>query len=415
VRVARRRVAQRTVGFTESVIREMTRLCAIHGGINLAQGFPNFPAPAQVKEAAKRAIDADINQYAITWGSKGLRDALARTYRELYAMQVDPETMLTVTCGSTEAMISTLLAICDPGDEVVVLEPFYENYGPDAAISGATPVFVPLRPPSFEFDPDELAKAFTPRTRAIIVNTPNNPTGRVFTRAELETIARLCREHDVIAVTDEIYEHIRYPKDRESGPSSTGRAEPGSYEGEHIPIATLEGMAERTVTISGASKTFSVTGWRVGWIVAPPELTAAIRKVHDFVTVGAPAPLQEAIAVALDLGRPYYDRLSSEYRARRDRLVPALAAAGLSPNTPEGAYYVLCDIRPFGFGDDVAFANWLVREVGVAGVPGSSFFSRRELGRHLIRFTFCKTPDVLDEAAARLARVGDLARARSDG
>jgi aminotransferase len=393
VRVARQHVARRTVGFTESVIREMTRLCAMHGGINLAQGFPNFPAPAQVKEAAKRAIDADINQYAITWGAKSLRDALARTYRELYAMQIDPETMLTVTCGSTEAMISTLLAICDPGDEVIVLEPFYENYGPDAAISGATPVFVPLRPPSFAFDPEELARAFTSRTRAIIVNTPNNPTGRVFTRAELETIARLCREHDVIAVTDEIYEHIR-------------------YDGEHIPIATLDGMAERTVTISGASKTFSVTGWRVGWIVAAPELTAAIRKVHDFVTVGAPAPLQEAIAVALDLGRPYYERLSSEYRVRRDHLVRVLDAAGLSPTTPQGAYYVLCDIRPFAFDDDVAFANWLVRDVGVAGVPGSSFFSRRELGRHLIRFTFCKTPDVLDEAGVRLSRLHDLARAR---
>jgi aspartate/methionine/tyrosine aminotransferase len=394
--VARRRVAQRTVGFTESVIREMTRLNAIHGGINLAQGFPNFPAPSEVKEAAKRAIDADINQYAITWGSKTLRDALARVYRELYAMQVDPETMLTVTCGSTEAMISTLLAICDPGDEVIVLEPFYENYGPDAAISGATPVFVPLRPPTFEFDPDELTRAFGPRTKAIIVNTPNNPTGRVFTLAELETIARLCREHDVIAVTDEIYEHIR-------------------YDGAHIPIATLEGMADRTVTISGASKTFSVTGWRVGWIVAAPELTAAIRKVHDFVTVGAPAPLQEGIAVALGLGRAYYNRLATEYRGRRDHLVRALDAAGLSPSTPQGAYYVLCDISPFGFEDDVAFSNWLVREVGVAGVPGSSFFSRRDLGRHLIRFTFCKTPDVLDEAGARLGRVRELARTRLKG
>jgi len=396
MRLARSRVARRTVGFTESVIREMTRLSAMHAAINLAQGFPNFPAPPEVKDAAKRAIDADINQYAITWGSKSLRDALARTYGELYDMRVDPETMLTVTCGSTEAMISTLLAICDPGDEVIVLEPFYENYGPDAAISGATPVFVPLRPPSFEFDPDELARAFTPRTRAIIVNTPNNPTGRVFTRAELETIATLCREHDVIAVTDEIYEHIR-------------------YEGEHIPIATLDGMAERTVTISGASKTFSVTGWRVGWIVASAELTAAIRKVHDFVTVGAPAPLQEAIAAALDLSRPYYDRLATEYRARRDRLVRVLDAAGFSPNIPQGAYYVLCDIRPFGFDDDVAFAQWLVREVGIAGVPGSSFFSRRELGRHLIRFTFCKTADVLDAAGARLADARAKASARLNG
>jgi aspartate/methionine/tyrosine aminotransferase len=387
------RPSAKASSFTESVIREMTRLNAIHGGINLAQGFPNFPAPPEVKEAAKRAIDADINQYAITWGSKSLRDALARTYRELYAMQVDPETMLTVTCGSTEAMISTLLAICDPGDEVIVLEPFYENYGPDAAISGATPVFIPLRPPSFAFDPDELAKAFTPRTKAIIVNTPNNPTGRVFTRAELETIARLCREHDVIAVTDEIYEHIR-------------------YEGEHIPMATLPGMAERTVTISGASKTFSVTGWRVGWIVAPPELTAGIRKVHDFVTVGAPAPLQEAVAAGLALGRPYYESLGAEYRTRRDLLVPALESAGFAPRKPEGAYYVLCDITPFGFDDDTAFAHWLVSEVGVAGVPGSSFYSEPALGKHLIRFTFCKTHDVLTAAAERLMRTRELATKR---
>jgi aminotransferase len=393
MRLARRALAARTVGFTESVIREMTRLNAVHGGINLAQGFPNFPAPAEVKEAAKRAIDADINQYAITWGAKPLRDALASAYRDLYAMDVDPETMLTVTCGSTEAMVSTLLAIVDPGDEVIVLEPFYENYGPDAAICGATPVFVPLRPPEFRFDPDELRRAFTSRTKAIIVNSPNNPTGRIFARDELELIAALCREHDAIAVTDEIYEHIR-------------------YEGEHIPIATLDGMADRTVTISGASKTFSVTGWRVGWIVAPGELTAGIRKVHDFVTVGAPAPLQEAVAVALSLGRPYYAKLAADYRNRRDVLVGALRRAGFAPNTPAGAYYVLCDIRPFGFDDDTAFAHWLVREVGVAGVPGSSFFSRRELGRHLIRFTFCKTEDMLEEAGRRLVRTKDLARSR---
>ena len=394
MRVARERLAARTMGFTESVIREMTRLNAVHGGINLAQGFPNFPAPAQVKEAAKRAIDADINQYAITWGAKSLRDALSRTYADLYGMRVDPETMLTVTCGSTEAMISTLLAIVDPGDEVVVLEPFYENYGPDAAICGATPIFVPLRPPDFTFDPDELRRAFSSRTKAIIVNSPNNPTGRVFTREELEAIASLCRDHDVIAVTDEIYEHIK-------------------YSGVHIPIATLDGMAERTVTISGASKSFSVTGWRVGWIVAPPELTAGIRKVHDFVTVGAPAPLQEAVAAALALGRPYYQELAVEYRARRDLLVRALAAAGFAPNTPDGAYYVLCDIRPFGFQDDTVFAHWLVSEVGVAGVPGSSFFSRKELGQHLIRFTFCKTRDVLDEAGKRLRETKALASLRS--
>ncbi len=393
MKIAKRHVASRTLGFTESVIREMTRLNAVHGGINLAQGFPNFPAPPEVKEAAKRAIDANLNQYAITWGAKSLRDALARTYEDLYRIDVDPEAMLTVTCGSTEAMISTLLALVDPGDEVVVLEPFYENYGPDAAICGATPVFVPLRPPDDTFDREELRRAFGPRTKAIIVNTPNNPTGRVFTRDELEFIAALCREHDAIAVTDEIYEHIRY-----AGP--------------HIPIATLDGMADRTVTISGASKTFSVTGWRVGWIVASPELTGAIRKVHDFVTVGAPAPLQEAIAVALGLGRSYYDALAAEYRARRDRLQSALERAGFAPRLPEGAYYIFCDITPFGFDDDTAFARWLVAEIGVAGVPGSSFYSRPELGKGLIRFTFCKTADTLDAAAERLLRTKELAATR---
>jgi len=393
MRVARPRLASRTAGFTESVIREMTRLNAVHAGINLAQGFPNFAAPFELKQAAKRAIDADINQYAITWGAKSLRDALAKTYGDLYGMSVDPETMLTVTCGATEAMISTLLAIIDPGDEVIVLEPFYENYGPDADIAGARPVYVPLRPPENLFERDELRRAFGPRTKAIIVNTPNNPTGRVFTRDELSFIASLCVEHDVLAVTDEIYEHIL-------------------YEGEHIPMATLPGMAERTVTISGASKTFSVTGWRVGWIVAVPELTAGIRKVHDFVTVGAPAPLQEAVASGLALGRPYFATLAVDYRERRDRLMRALEAAGFAPRRPEGAYYVLCDITPFGFDDDVAFARWLVSEVGVAGVPGSAFYSHAALGQQLIRFTFCKTHDVLEEAGRRLMKTRELAAKR---
>ncbi len=393
MKVSKRALAARTEGFTESVIREMTRLNAEHGGINLAQGFPNFPAPELLKDAAKRAIDADINQYAITWGSKTLRDGIARSYGETYGMAVDPETMLTVTCGSTEAMVSTLLAIVDPGDEVVVLEPFYENYGPDAAICGAKPVYVALRAPDYTFDPDELRAAFNARTKAIIVNSPNNPTGRVFTRAELELIAELCREHDAIAVTDEIYEHIR-------------------YSGEHIPMATLDGMADRTVTISGASKTFSVTGWRVGWIVAAPHLTNGIRKVHDFVTVGAPAPLQEAVAAGLTLGAPYYRDLSAHYRERRDTLFASLDRAGFKPRLPDGAYYILCDISGFDAGDDVTFARRLVAEVGVAAVPGSSFFSRPELGRDLIRFTFCKTDDLLREAGERLLRAREVLGAR---
>jgi len=393
VRLAKRRLAERTAGFTESVIREMTRLVAMHGGINLAQGFPNFPAPSEIKDAAKRAIDGDVNQYAITWGAPSLRRALARTYGDLYGMDVDPERMITVTCGATEAMVSALLAIVDPGDEVVVLEPFYENYGPDAAICGARPVYVPIRHPALRFEEEELRRAFSPRTKAVIVNTPNNPTGRVFDWTELELIAELCQEHDVIAVTDEIYEHIR-------------------YEGAHIPLATLDGMADRTITISSASKTFSVTGWRVGWIVAPAELTAGIRKVHDFLTVGAPAPLQEAVAEALALGRPYFDKLSAGYRARRELLFGALETAGFSPRLPQGAYYILCDISGFGFHDDTAFARWLITEVGVAGVPGSSFFSRPELGRDLLRFTFCKTDEVLRDAGERLLTTRDRADRR---
>jgi aminotransferase len=368
----------------------MTRLADLHGAINLAQGFPDFAAPDEIKEAAVAAIRADVNQYAITWGARALREALADAYRDRYAMPVDPDTMITVTCGATEAMVASLLAVVDPGDEVVVFEPFYENYGPDATLCGARPVFVPLRAPDFTFDRDELAAAFTPRTKAIVVNTPNNPTGRVFTRDELEAIAELCRRHDVLAVTDEIYEHI-------------------VYEGAHVPIATLADMAERTITISGFSKTFSVTGWRVGTIVAAPELTGAIRKVHDFLTVGAPAPLQQACAAALRIGPPYYQRLAAEYRERRDRLHAALVAGGFTTKLPEGAYYLLCDISHLGFADDVAFARWLVETVGVAGVPGSAFFSRPELGRTLIRFTFCKRAETLDAAAARLADAARLA------
>jgi aminotransferase len=300
---------------------------------------------------------------------------------------VDPERDVTVTCGSTEAMIAALLAILDPGDEVVVFEPFYENYGPDAILSSATPRFVKLRPPGWSFDDAELARAFGPRTRAIIVNTPNNPTGKVFGRGELELIAELCRRHDAVAVTDEIYEHILYD---------------GAV---HVPLATLPGMAERTVTINGMSKTYSVTGWRVGWAIAPPKLTNAIRKVHDFLTVGAAAPLQEAGALALRLPDSYYEQLASGYRRRRDRLVAILEAARFRVHKPLGAYYVMTEIDALGWDDDVAFVRHLVEQVGVAAVPGSSFYNDPADGRRQVRFAFCKQDATLDEAERRLLRL----------
>ena len=378
--------AQRTHGFTESVIRGMTRLANQHGAINLAQGFPNFPCPEVLKEAAAKAIHADINQYAITWGAKRLRDAIARKYADWYGMTVNPETEITITCGATEAMASALLAIVDPGDEVIVFEPFYENYGPDAILCGAKPVYVPIAPGQ-PLDLDRLRAAFSKQTRAIILCTPNNPTGKVFTRAELDGIAECCRRNDSYAVTDEIYEHIY-------------------YEGQHIPIATLDGMRERTITVSGASKTFSITGWRIGTIVAPSGTTDAIRKVHDFLTVGAPAPLQEAVAVALEtLGRDYYDGLARDYRARRDLLCGALTAAGFRCTPPAGAYYVMTDFSELSDLPDDRFAEWLTTEHGVAPVPGSSFYSRPELGRKVVRFAFCKTMEMLGEAAQRLRAV----------
>jgi len=373
--------------FTESVIREMTRLANLHGAVNLSQGFPDFPAPDEVKEAARRAVAADINQYAITWGARSLRQAIARKFERLYGVPVDPETEVTVTCGSTEAMIAALLAVLDPGDEVVVFEPFYENYGPDAILSGAVPRFVRLRPPEWSFDPAELARAFSDRTRAVIVNTPNNPTGKVFSRPELETIAELCQRHDALAVTDEIYEHILYD---------------GAV---HVPMATLPGMAARTITINGMSKTYSVTGWRVGWTIAPPPLTGAIRKVHDFLTVGAAAPLQEAGALALDLPASYYDELARAYGKRRERMLSILDRAGFTVHRPRGAYYVMVETGPLGWEDDVAFARHLVEEVGVAVVPGSSFYRDPASGARQVRFAFCKKEETLARAEERLARL----------
>jgi aminotransferase len=377
-------LARRTIGFRESVIRGMTRLANQHGAINLAQGFPDFPAPELLKEAAARAIRDNVNQYAITWGARRLREAVAKKYSDWYGLSVDPEAEVTVTCGATEAMAATLMAIVDPGDEVIVFEPFYENYGPDAILCDARPVFV-SQAPGEALDLERLAAAFTDRTRAIVVNTPANPTGRVLTSSELEGIARLCERFKAWAVTDEIYEHIL-------------------YDGKHIPLATLPGMRERTVTISGASKTFSITGWRIGTIMAPAGVTDAIRKVHDFLTVGAPAPLQEALAVAMEtLGPEYYHGLADDYRRRRELLWNGLNRAGFKSVRPEGAYYILCDFSALSDLPDTEFARQLVVEKGVASVPGSSFFSRPELARHLVRFAFCKTDSVLEAAARKLS------------
>jgi aspartate/methionine/tyrosine aminotransferase len=378
--------------FTESVIREMTRQAMQYNAVNLAQGFPDFPAPAEIKRAAQQAIESDVNQYAITWGAKSLRTAIAKQMQDRQGIEVDPEKEVVVCCGSTEAMIATLLAICNVGDEVVVFEPFYENYGPDAILSGAKPRYVSLRPPQqsggeWTFDEQELRHAFQRHTKAIIVNTPNNPTGKVFNRKELELIRDLCVEYNVLAITDEIYEHILYD---------------GS---EHISLARLDGMRDRTITINGLSKSYSVTGWRVGWAVAPPAITNAIRKVHDFLTVGAPAPLQEAGAVALNLPANYYRELAERYRTRRDHLIPALEKAGFHCYRPRGAYYVMTDISAFAFASDVEFAAYLVKEIGIACVPGSSFYKHPKDGAQQVRFAFCKKPETLDEAARRLEKL----------
>jgi aspartate/methionine/tyrosine aminotransferase len=395
--------SKKATQFTESVIREMTRLNHLYGGVNLSQGFPDFPAPAAVKEAACAAINADVNQYAVTWGARPLREAVAREFTRRYGLPIVADQQVTVCCGSTEAMMSTMMAIIDPGDEVVVFEPFYENYGPDAILSGATPRYVTLHEPSpstslgagpstslgagWSFDPDELAAAFNEKTKAIIINTPNNPTGKVFSREELETIAALCRKWDAIAISDEIYEHIIYDGLR------------------HVPIATIDGMADRTVTINGLSKTYSVTGWRVGWTISPPTLTGAIRKVHDFLTVGAAAPLQEAGAVALGLPDEYYAKLAREYQRRRDVLLDVLERHHFTCFKPDGAYYIMTDIRSFGFKDDVEFARYLVKDVGVGTVPGSSFYKTSNEGRTKIRFCFCKRDETLAEADRRLAKL----------
>jgi aminotransferase len=384
---ARTALSAKAARFTESVIREMTRLAMKHGAVNLSQGFPDFAAPEEIKQAARQAITQDFNQYAITWGSKSLRDAIARKFETTQGVRVDPEREITVCCGSTEAMMAAMMAVINPGDEVVIFEPFYENYGPDTILSGAAPRFVSLRPPDWSFDPAELAAAFGPRTKAIILNTPNNPTGKVFSRAELECIRDLCVRWNAFAITDEIYEHILYDG------------------AQHISIASLEGMRDRAITINSLSKTYSVTGWRVGWAIAPPEASVAIRKVHDFLTVGAPAPLQEAGAMALALPQAYYSGLSDEYLRRRTRLLEILTKVGFVCFKPAGAYYIMTDISAFNFPNDVEFARHMVESIGVAVVPGSSFYNDPADGARQVRFTFCKRDDTLEAAAARLAKL----------
>ncbi len=385
----RSHISSRTSVFTESVIREMTRLAMMHGAMNLAQGYPDFPAPDFIKRAAIDAINADINQYAITWGSPRLRRAIADKTKRFHGLDLDPDREITVTCGATEAMMAVLLAVVEEGDEVIVFEPFYENYVPDAAMSGATLKFVTLRAPLFTFDLMELRAAFSPATRAIIVNTPNNPCGKVFTRDELVQVAALCQEFDALCITDEIYEHIL-------------------YDGlDHVPMATLPGMYDRTVTISGLSKTFSITGWRIGYVLARPEISDAVRKVHDFLTVGAPAPLQEGAAVAMEQADAYYPELRGMYERKRGILLRALREAGFKCHEPEGAYYIMGDFSDLGFaGDDVAFARHMIEKVGVAPVPGSSFYRPSSAeGSRLVRFTFSKSEETLDEAARRLSSI----------
>ena len=389
------RISKKTASFTESVIREMTREALKYGAVNLGQGFPDFAAPEDLKQKAMEAIAADHNQYAITWGVKSFRDAIAKKTMWFLGLDLDPETEITVTCGSTEGMIAAMMATVDPGDEVVVFEPFYENYAPDAILSDAVPRHVPLyrTDEGFVFDREELRAAFNERTKAIIICNPNNPTGKVFSREELEFIADLCKEHDALCFTDEIYEHIIYDVAEDADPF------------EHISMATIEGMRDRTVVVNSLSKTYSVTGWRVGYCIAPPDITSAIRKVHDFLTVGAANPLQHAGAYALSLPPSYYEGLQNEYQKKRDFIVPVLKDAGFKCDSPHGAYYVMCDISGFGFADDIEFTKHLIRDVGVAVVPGSSFYHDSALGSQLVRFCFCKKDETLDAAAENLTKL----------
>ena len=387
------RISKKAASFSESVIREMTREALKYGAVNLGQGFPDFAAPEDIKQKAMQAISDDFNQYAITWGVKSFRDAIVEKTKWFLNLYVDAETEITVTCGSTEGMIAGMMATVDAGEEVVVFEPFYENYAPDAILSDAKPVHVPLYQTEngWHFEEDELRAAFNERTKAIIICNPNNPTGKVFSREELEFIADLCKEFDAICFTDEIYEHIIYD----------GVAK-------HICMAQIDGMRERTVVVNSLSKTYSVTGWRVGYVIAPPDITSASRKVHDFLTVGAANPLQHAGAYALSLPESYYAALQKEYQQKRDYIVPVLQSAGFKCEMPQGAYYVMTDISDFNFKDDVEFTKYLIREIGVAVVPGSSFYHDKNLGSQKVRFCFCKKDETLEAAAERLQKLKSI-------
>jgi len=409
-KLTKSRISKKAASFTESVIREMTREAMKYGAVNLGQGFPDFAAPEDIKRKAMEAIAADHNQYAITWGVKSFRDAIVEKTKWFLNLDVDAETEITVTCGSTEGMIAGMLATVDAGEEVVVFEPFYENYAPDAILSDAVPVHVPLYQTAdgWHYERDELRNAFNERTKAIIICNPNNPTGKVFSREELEFIADLCKEFDAICFTDEIYEHIIY--DLGFGNSDLGLKENPKPKTEdrrpkHICMAQIDGMRERTVVVNSLSKTYSVTGWRVGYVIAPPDITNAIRKVHDFLTVGAANPLQHAGAYALSLPESYYAKLQKEYQLKRDFIVPVLQSAGFKCEMPQGAYYVMTDISDFGFADDVEFTKYLIREIGVAVVPGSSFYHDKSLGSQKVRFCFCKKDETLEAAAERLQKL----------
>lgn len=385
-------LSKRTANFTDSVIRRMTRISNKYGAVNLSQGFPDFEPPKAITDRLAEVAGQGPHQYALTWGAQNFREALARKIAHFSGMQVDPEREIVVTCGSTEAMMAAMMSVADPGDKVVIFSPFYENYGADTILSGAEPVYVPLTPPEFTFDADVLEAAFRQGARIMILCNPSNPCGKVFTRHELEIIADLAKKYDAYVITDEVYEHIIYEPNR------------------HTYLAALPGMRERTIVCNSLSKTYSITGWRLGYVIAPPEITDRVKKVHDFLTVGAAAPLMEAAVVGLNFGDDYYKKLQDHYTHMKNLFVGGLKNLGFTFTEPQGAYYVLMDVSEFGVKDDVEFCEWLAREVGVGAVPGSSFF--REDVNHLIRFHFAKQDETLNKALDNLSRLRQKAAGR---